>query len=206
VADHVDALEWIDATVKAHTQARVVLGALTSELVECVLGTPPHTTPTPDVPPGRGYARLGASEVLRLQVPATPDPYDGTATEDGRSAVLALLPRRHDAAEQEAEEQDATEHDAAEEIAEDTVRGQVLEASKDTVHGQVAADPAEDTVHGQVLAPEAQGAGGSAPSSATGSGPEAAGQGARAVSAPVAAPERAVSVGKPAAAPVAAEG
>jgi hypothetical protein len=211
VADHVDALEWIDATVKAHTQARVVLGALTSELVECVLGTPPHTTPTPDVPPGRGYARLGASEVLRVQVPATPDPYDGTATEAGRSAVLALLPQRHDATEQVAEEhdtteQDATEDDAAEEIAEETVRGKVLEASEDPVHGQGFADPAEDTVHGQVLAPEAHGAAGSAPSSATGSGSGAAGPGARAASAPVAARERAVSVVKPAAAPVAAEG
>ncbi|NEA38142.1 hypothetical protein G3I42_02400, partial [Streptomyces sp. SID11385] len=31
---------------------------------------------------------------LRLQVPATPDPYDDSAADTHREAVLALLPRR----------------------------------------------------------------------------------------------------------------
>ncbi|MEU1949171.1 hypothetical protein ABZ554_43635, partial [Streptomyces sp. NPDC020125] len=65
---------------------------VSSEQVTAVLGAPPHTTPTPEVPPGRGYARLGAGPVHRLQVPATPDPYDEAVSEAERQAVLRLLP------------------------------------------------------------------------------------------------------------------
>ncbi|MFE7775955.1 hypothetical protein ACFU5O_19010 [Streptomyces sp. NPDC057445] len=94
VADQFDGLEFLSEPVRTHTRARVVLGAAPREQVEAVLGVPPHTTPTPDVPPGRGYARLGTADVLRLQVPATPDPYDDATAEPHRRAVLALLPDR----------------------------------------------------------------------------------------------------------------
>ena len=95
VADHLDSLDALSETVLTHTRARVVLGAAAPARVEAVLGAPPRTTPTADVPPGRGYARLGAGPVLRLQVPATPDPYDDATSEAHRRAVLELLPERH---------------------------------------------------------------------------------------------------------------
>ncbi|GFH39385.1 hypothetical protein [Streptomyces pacificus] len=94
VADQFDSVEFLDETVRTHTRARLVLGPTTPEQVRSVLGAPPHTTPTADVPPGRGYVRLGAGAVLRLQVPATPDPYDEAASEAHRQAVLGVLPER----------------------------------------------------------------------------------------------------------------
>jgi hypothetical protein len=42
---------------------------------------------------------LGAGPVLRLQVPATPDPYDDATSETHRRAVLDLLPQRTTPAE-----------------------------------------------------------------------------------------------------------
>lgn len=99
VAEQFDSVESLTETVRTHTRARVVLGPATLEQVESVLGTKPHTTPTPDVPPGRGYARLGTGPVLRLQVPATPDPYDDATSEAHRQAVLELLPEHPDGAE-----------------------------------------------------------------------------------------------------------
>ncbi len=92
VAEQFDAVESLGETVLGHTRARVVLGRASAGQLEAVLGAPPHTTPTPDVPAGRGYARLGAGPVHRLQVPATPDPYDEATSETHRQAVLALLP------------------------------------------------------------------------------------------------------------------
>ncbi|MZE79016.1 hypothetical protein GTY57_19065, partial [Streptomyces sp. SID5475] len=92
VADHLDGVDSPGEAVRTHTPARVVLGPATPEEIAAVLGTPPHTTPPPEVPPGRGYARLGHGPVHRLQVPATPDPYDEECTEGDRLAVLALLP------------------------------------------------------------------------------------------------------------------
>ncbi|MGW5446706.1 hypothetical protein [Streptomyces asiaticus] len=100
VADQLDAAEALSEAVRSHTRARVVLGPVSSEQVTAVLGAPPHTTPTPEVPPGRGYARLGAGPVHRLQVPATPDPYDEAASEAERQAVLRLLPAPDPAAPQ----------------------------------------------------------------------------------------------------------
>ncbi|MEV6166423.1 hypothetical protein AB0L71_31775 [Streptomyces sp. NPDC052052] len=94
MTDQFESLDTLGDTVRTHTRARVVLGRCSREEVESVLGTEPHTTPTPDVPPGRGYARLGTGPVLRLQVPATPDPYDEATSEAQRQAVLALLPGR----------------------------------------------------------------------------------------------------------------
>lgn len=94
VAEQFDSLEALTEPVRTHTRARVVLGPATPSLAEWVLGVPPHTTPIAAVPPGRGYARLGTGPVLRLQVPATPDPYDDATSEQHRQAVLDLLPER----------------------------------------------------------------------------------------------------------------
>ncbi|MET8639401.1 hypothetical protein ABZX69_37300 [Streptomyces sp. NPDC004074] len=95
LAEQLDGLDGLSDAVLRHTRARVVLGCATSGELEAVLGVPPHTTPTRDVPPGRGYARLGTGPVHRLQVPATPDPYDDATSERHRQAVLGLLPRRN---------------------------------------------------------------------------------------------------------------
>ncbi|WP_405578968.1 hypothetical protein [Streptomyces sp. NBC_01190] len=92
VADQLDATEALAPVVIAQTRARVVLGPLAPEHVAAVLGAPPLTTPAAIVPPGRGYARLGAGPVLRLQVPATPDPYDEEASPAHREAVRSMLP------------------------------------------------------------------------------------------------------------------
>ncbi|MFF7580902.1 hypothetical protein ACFZBE_38970 [Streptomyces sp. NPDC008061] len=97
--DQFDSLDTLSETVRSHTRARVVLGPCARDQVEAVLGLEPHTTPPPDVPPGRGYARLGTGPVLRLQVPATPDPYDDATSEAHRQAVLDLLPARQAAVE-----------------------------------------------------------------------------------------------------------
>ncbi|MFI6015181.1 ATP-binding protein [Streptomyces sp. NPDC051243] len=94
VADQWDAMDTLSDAVRQHTRARVVLGPATAEQLETVLGAPPHTTPVSDVPPGRGYARLGTGPVHRLQVPATPDPYDDATSDAHRQAVLDLLPER----------------------------------------------------------------------------------------------------------------
>ncbi|MEV6563872.1 hypothetical protein [Streptomyces kronopolitis] len=94
VAEHFESAELLSEPVRAHTKARVVLGPATAEEVRAVLGAPPHTTPVAQVPPGRGYARLGTAAVLRLQVPATPDPLDDATGQAHREAVLALLPER----------------------------------------------------------------------------------------------------------------
>ncbi|MFE7244106.1 hypothetical protein [Streptomyces sp. NPDC057580] len=92
LADQFDSLDTLSETVRTHTRARVVLGHSSRDQIETVLGLEPHTTPTPDVPPGRGYVRLGTGPVLRLQVPATPDPYNDATSEVHRQAVLDLLP------------------------------------------------------------------------------------------------------------------
>ncbi|MYT36857.1 hypothetical protein GTY66_12480 [Streptomyces sp. SID8356] len=94
LADQFDALETLGETVRTHTRARVVLGPASPEQITAVLGAGPNTTPPAEVPPGRGYARLGTGPVLRLQVPATPDPYDEDASEAHRQAVLDVLPER----------------------------------------------------------------------------------------------------------------
>ncbi|MFF2198544.1 hypothetical protein [Streptomyces sp. NPDC058157] len=97
VAEHFDHLELIGDAVWQHTRARVVLGPAPVQQLTDVLGLPPHTTPAPQLPPGRGYARLGTGPVHRLQVPATPDPYDDATHPAHRHAVLELLPERQTA-------------------------------------------------------------------------------------------------------------
>ncbi|MEU0405257.1 hypothetical protein ABZ318_34595, partial [Streptomyces sp. NPDC006197] len=94
VAEQFDSTETLGEAVRTHTRARIVLGPAAPEQIAAVLGARPHTTPTPEVPAGRGYARLGTGPVLRLQVPATPDPYDDATSEAHRRAVLDLLPER----------------------------------------------------------------------------------------------------------------
>ncbi|MEU4098764.1 hypothetical protein [Streptomyces sp. NPDC026673] len=92
VADHLDGAEALSHVVIAHTRARVLLGAVTAEQTQAVLGAPQCSTSAAEVPPGRGYVRLGSAPVLRVQVPATPDPFDEDASDAHRRAVLALLP------------------------------------------------------------------------------------------------------------------
>ncbi len=92
VGEQLDNTALLGQAVFAHTGARVVLGRLTPEQVTAVLGAPPHTTPAEHVPPGRGWARVGAGPVHRLQVPATPNPYDEETGETQRLAVMSLLP------------------------------------------------------------------------------------------------------------------
>ncbi|MFF4508541.1 hypothetical protein [Streptomyces sp. NPDC001401] len=94
VGDQFDHAEALSDDVRQHTRARVVLGPATAEQLAGVLGALPPTTPAADVPPGRGYARLGTGPVHRLQVPSTPDPYDDTTSDAHRKAVQALLPPR----------------------------------------------------------------------------------------------------------------
>ncbi|MFJ2788871.1 MULTISPECIES: hypothetical protein [unclassified Streptomyces] len=98
VAEHFDSADTLSEAVRTHTRARIALGPASPEQIAAVLGADPHTTPTPEVPAGRGYARLGTGPVLRLQVPATPDPYDEATSEAHRQAVLDLLPERLTAA------------------------------------------------------------------------------------------------------------
>lgn len=99
MTEQFDCLDGLNGTVRTHTRARVVLGPCSPVQIESVLGLEPHTTPTPDVPPGRGYARLGTGPVLRIQVPTTPDPYDDATSEAQRQTVLGLLPERRRAIE-----------------------------------------------------------------------------------------------------------
>ncbi|MGW4023808.1 hypothetical protein [Streptomyces sp. NPDC005009] len=123
VAEQLDGLEGLSDPVRQHTRARVVLGPATAEELRAVLGAPPHTTPVDQVPPGRGYARLGSGPVHRLQVPATPDPYDDATSEAERQAVLELLPARTTPADEEPERLEAVRLDkvSAEKVAADTV-------------------------------------------------------------------------------------
>ncbi|MFF3561069.1 hypothetical protein ACFYXS_13615 [Streptomyces sp. NPDC002574] len=92
VADQLDTADALSQVVVAHTRARVLLGAVTADQTQAVLGAPQGTTSAAEVPPGRGYARLGSGPVLRMQVPATPDPYDEETSDAHRQAVLSLLP------------------------------------------------------------------------------------------------------------------
>lgn len=101
VAEQFDGADGLGQAVLAYTRTRVVLGAASHDERCAVLGGTPPSSPPPDAPPGRGFARLGGGPVLRLQVPATPDPYDEASGEAERQAVLELLPERTaDGAEQ----------------------------------------------------------------------------------------------------------
>jgi hypothetical protein len=94
VAEQYDCVDGLDPVVAQYARARVALAPGSARQAAEILGAAPQSTPTGELPPGRGYARLGTGPVLRLQVPSTPDPYDDSATDAHREAVLALLPRR----------------------------------------------------------------------------------------------------------------
>lgn len=112
VAEQFEGVELLSEPVRALTRARVILGPATAEEIRGVLGAPPHTTPTAAMPPGRGYARLGQGPVVRLQVPATPDPFDDATSEAHRAAVLALLPDRMVPGDEAPEERGRVSFDA----------------------------------------------------------------------------------------------
>ncbi|MEU3155340.1 hypothetical protein, partial [Streptomyces griseus] len=116
LAEQFDALDTLTETVRTHTRARVVLGPASREQIEAVLGVEPHTTPPSEVPAGRGYVRLGAGPVLRLQVPATPDPYDDATSDAHRQAVLGLLPDRPSSMEAAPAREHADEGPATEQV------------------------------------------------------------------------------------------
>ncbi|MDT0446328.1 hypothetical protein [Streptomyces johnsoniae] len=92
LAEQFEGLSGLGWAAASCARARVVLGAVTAHQASGVLGAAPPAVPSGQVPPGRGFARLGAGPVYRLQVPATPDPGDESADEGARRAVLALLP------------------------------------------------------------------------------------------------------------------
>ncbi|KUN36838.1 hypothetical protein AQJ30_19775 [Streptomyces longwoodensis] len=131
VAEQFDALDALSDPVRQHTRARVVLGPASAEQLESVLGAPPHTTPVDHVPPGRGYARLGTGPVHRLQVPATPDPYDDATSDAHRQAVLDLLPPKSTPADEEPlpEAEPATPEPVPSETAEpDLIKADLIKA------------------------------------------------------------------------------
>lgn len=92
VADQLDDLAALSPYVLTGTRARVLLGPATHEQAHRALGAAPPTSAMRELPPGRGFARLGHGPVYRLQVPAAPDPCDDATSEADRAAVLALLP------------------------------------------------------------------------------------------------------------------
>ena len=102
-AEHAAALPAPAPAAYAHRPAhplwtaactRVVLGAPPADRCAALLGEAAPVPPAAELPPGRGWARLGDGAVLRLQVPATPDPYDETAGARERDAVRGLLAER----------------------------------------------------------------------------------------------------------------
>ncbi|BAJ26977.1 MULTISPECIES: FtsK/SpoIIIE domain-containing protein [Kitasatospora] len=93
-ADGLDALGRISPTVRTCARARVVLGPVNAESGPAALGGPLDIAPAAHTPPGRGYARIGTTGPVRLQVPVTVDPLDEDAPEQLRDAVAALLPHR----------------------------------------------------------------------------------------------------------------
>ncbi|WP_070019172.1 hypothetical protein [Streptomyces nanshensis] len=92
VAEHTECTDVLGPVVGSHTRARVLLGAAAPGEARAVLGEAVAPPPGPGAEPGRGFARLGTGPVLRMQVPATPDPLDDSAPEAERQAVLGLLP------------------------------------------------------------------------------------------------------------------
>ncbi|MFG2824191.1 hypothetical protein ACGFX4_32770 [Kitasatospora sp. NPDC048365] len=92
--DDLEARDRISPTVRSAARARVVLGPVTPETGSSALGVPLDIVPAAQTPPGRGYARIGTTAPVRLQVPATVDPLDDEAPAALRDAVIALLPHR----------------------------------------------------------------------------------------------------------------
>ncbi|MGW0665301.1 ATP-binding protein [Streptodolium elevatio] len=74
------------------THTRIALGPLDTDTLVAALGAEPGITGGDAMPPGRGYARLGAGPVIRLQTPYTPDPLEDDTPEPDRRRILDLLP------------------------------------------------------------------------------------------------------------------
>ncbi|UGQ12247.1 ATP-binding protein [Yinghuangia sp. ASG 101] len=76
----------------AETHTRIALGPLDADTLVTALGTEPGIAGGDTVPPGRGYARIGAGPVIRIQTPYTPDPLEDDTPEADRMRILDLLP------------------------------------------------------------------------------------------------------------------
>ncbi|WP_067069716.1 FtsK/SpoIIIE domain-containing protein [Carbonactinospora thermoautotrophica] len=72
-------------------RARVGLGAIDQAGAKLLFGSTLGTGKDDELPPGRGWAKIGSAGMVRVQVPYTPDPYDEETAETDRSRVLALL-------------------------------------------------------------------------------------------------------------------
>ncbi|GAB2747418.1 hypothetical protein [Streptomyces bullii] len=142
IADQLDSLDVLSDPVRQHTRARVALGPVTAQQLEAVLGAPPNTTPLDAVPPGRGYARLGTGPVHRIQVPATPNPYDEATGEIHRQAVLELLPPRTTPADAATERQGPDPAEAAAQAEPVTAEAAAAAGAEPvTAEAAVAAEP-----------------------------------------------------------------
>ncbi|WP_436771267.1 hypothetical protein [Yinghuangia sp. YIM S09857] len=74
------------------THTRIALGPLDADTLVAALGAAPGIAGGDAMPPGRGYARIGAGPVIRLQTPYTPDPLEDDTPEPDRRRILDLLP------------------------------------------------------------------------------------------------------------------
>lgn len=74
------------------THTRIALGPLDADTLVAALGAAPGIAGGDAMPPGRGYARIGAGPVIRLQTPYTPDPLEDDTPEQDRRRILDLLP------------------------------------------------------------------------------------------------------------------
>ncbi|HSA48776.1 MAG TPA: FtsK/SpoIIIE domain-containing protein [Yinghuangia sp.] len=74
------------------THTRIALGPLDDHDLMTALGATPGIAGGDAMPPGRGYARIGAGPVIRIQTPYTPDPLEDDTPEADRRRILDLLP------------------------------------------------------------------------------------------------------------------
>lgn len=74
------------------THTRIALGPLDGDALVAALGAAPGIAGGEAMPPGRGYARIGAGPVIRLQTPYTPDPLEDDTPDADRRRILELLP------------------------------------------------------------------------------------------------------------------
>lgn len=72
--------------------ARISLGPMARPAATELFGAPPAPVGGERLPPGRGYARLDAGAIVRLQVPYAPDPLAATTPPQARAWLARLLP------------------------------------------------------------------------------------------------------------------
>ncbi|MDI2129177.1 hypothetical protein [Yinghuangia seranimata] len=85
-------LERLPSGLLGETHTRLTLGPLEPEALHAALGSAPGITGGDGMPAGRGYARVGAGPVIRIQTPYTPDPLEDDTPDGERARILALLP------------------------------------------------------------------------------------------------------------------